>query len=232
MLGFSSSSPVSAALEVAMASYDSEKVAHIHEELHSHLPPEPGLRVKALESLLVEKGLLKTDAVDKWLDNLAEKIGPKNGARVIARSWVTPEFESTLRNDAMKAFKDLGLAESGGYELKAVFNSDTVHNLVVCTLCSCYPLRLIGMSPSWYKSNEYRSRAVREPRGVLEEFGVKLDADVEVRVWDSTSERRYIVVPQRPAGTEGWSEDQLAGLVTRNSMIGTHRDLRSGDGAA
>jgi nitrile hydratase len=232
MLGFSSSSLVSAALEVAMASYDSEKVAYIHEELHSHLPPEPGLRVKALESLLVEKGLLKTDAVDKWLDNLAEKIGPKNGARVIARSWVTPEFESTLRNDAMKAFKDLGLAEGGGYELKAVFNSDTVHNLVVCTLCSCYPLRLIGMSPSWYKSNEYRARAVREPRGVLEEFGVKLDGDVEVRVWDSTSERRYIVVPQRPAGTEGWSEDQLAGLVTRNSMIGTHRDLRSGDGAA
>jgi len=215
-----------------MASYDSEKVAHIHEDLHSHLPPEPALRVKALENLLVEKGLLKTDAVDKWLDNLAEKIGPKNGARVIARSWVTPEFERTLRNDAMKAFKDLGLAEGGGYELKAVFNSDTVHNLVVCTLCSCYPLRLIGMSPSWYKSNEYRARAVREARGVLEEFGIKLDGDVEVRVWDSTSERRYIVVPQRPAGTEGWSEDQLAGLVTRNSMIGTHRDLRPGDGAA
>src|SRR5215831_12176285 len=126
----------SAASEVAMASYDSDKVAHIHEELHSHLPSEPALRVKALESLLVEKGLLKTDAVDKWLDNFAEKIGPKNGARVIARSWVTPEFESTLRNDAMKAFKDLGLAEGGGYELKAVFNSDTVHNLVVCTLCS------------------------------------------------------------------------------------------------
>ena len=125
-----------------MASYDSEKVAHIHEDLHSHLPPEPALRVKALENLLVQKGLLKTDTVDKWLDNLAEKIGPKNGARVIARSWVTPEFESTLRNDAMKAFKDLGLAESGGYELKAVFNSDTVHNLVVCTLCSCYPAPL------------------------------------------------------------------------------------------
>jgi nitrile hydratase len=215
-----------------MASYDSDKVAHIHEELHSHLPPEPALRVKALESLLIEKGLLKTDAVDKWLDNLAEKIGPKNGARVIARSWVDSEFEGTLRNDAMKAFTDLGLAEGGGYELKAVFNSDTVHNLVVCTLCSCYPLRLIGMSPSWYKSNEYRARAVRDPRAVLEEFGVKLDEHVEVRVWDSTSERRYIVVPHRPAGTEGWSEDQLAELVTRNSMIGTHRDLRPGDGAA
>ena len=214
-----------------MASYDSDKVAHIHEELHSHLPPEPALRVKALESLLVEKGVLKTDAVDRWLDNLAEKIGPKNGARVIAKSWVDSEFEGILRNDAMQAFTALGLAKGGGYGLKAVFNSDTVHNLIVCTLCSCYPLALIGMSPSWYRSNEYRARAVREPRGVLEEFGVKLDGDVEVRVWDSTSERRYIVVPQRPAGTEGWSEDQLAGLVTRNSMIGTHRDLRPGDGA-
>ena len=215
-----------------MASYDSDRVAHIHQELHSHLPSEPALRVKALEDLLVEKGVLKTDAVDKWLDNLAEKIGPKNGARVIAKSWGDPEFDATLRNDAMKAFRDLGLAEGGGHELKALFNSDTLHNLVVCTLCSCYPLRLIGMSPGWYKSNEYRARAVRDPRGVLEEFGVKLDEHVEVRVWDSTSERRYIVVPQRPAGTEGWSEDQLAELVTRNSMIGTHRDLRQIDGVA
>ena len=215
-----------------MASYDSDKVAHIHEELHSHLPPEPALRVKALESLLVEKGVLKTDAVDKWLDNFAEKIGPKNGARVIAKSWVSPDFEGILRKDAMQAFTALGLAKGGGYGLKAVFNTDTVHNLVVCTLCSCYPLALIGMSPSWYKSNEYRARAVREPRGVLEEFGVKLDEHVEVRVWDSTSERRYIVVPQRPAGTEGWSEDQLAGLVTRNSMIGTYRDLCTSDGVA
>ena len=220
-----------------MASYDSDKVAHIHEELHSHLPSDPALRVKALESLLVEKGLLKTDAVDKWLDKFAEKIGPKNGARVIAKSWIDPEFEGTLRHDAVQAFSALGaldalgalgLAKGGDYRLKAVFNSDTVHNLVVCTLCSCYPIALIGMSPLWYKSNEYRARAVRDPRGVLEEFGVKLDEHVEVRVWDSTSERRYIVVPQRPAGTEGWSEDQLAGLVTRNSMIGTHRDLRPG----
>jgi len=215
-----------------MASYDSDKVAHIHEELHSHLPPEPALRAKALESLLVEKGVLKTDAVDRWLDNFAEKIGPKNGARVIARSWVDPEFEGSLRNDAMWAFTALGLAKGGGYGLKAVFNSDTVHNLVVCTLCSCYPLALIGIPPSWYKLNEYRARAVRDPRGVLQEFGVKLNEHVEVRVWDSTSERRYIVVPQRPAGTEGWSEDRLAELVTRNSMIGTHRDLRPGDGAA
>ena len=215
-----------------MASYDSDKVAHIHEELHSHLPPEPALRVKALENLLIEKGLLKTDDVDKWLDNVAEKVGPKNGARVIARSWVDPEFKGSLRNDAMQAFTALGLAKGGGYGLKAVFNSDTVHNLIVCTLCSCYPLALIGISPSWYKLNEYRARAVRDPRGVLEEFGVKLNEHVEVRVWDSTSERRYIVVPQRPAGTEGWSEDQLAGLVTRNSMIGTYRDLCPSDGVA
>jgi nitrile hydratase len=220
------------ALEVVMASYDSERVGHIHDELHSHLPSQSALRVKSLESLLVEKGLLKADAVDKWLDSFAEKIGPKNGARVIARSWVDAGFEATLRKDGLQAFQQLGLADVDAYELKAVFNTDEVHNLVVCTLCSCYPLRLIGMSPSWYKSNAYRARAVRDPRGVLAEFGVKLNEDIEIRVWDSTSERRYIVVPQRPAGTEGWSEDQLAKLITRDSMIGTHRDLRSGDGGA
>lgn len=215
-----------------MGSYDSEKIAHVHDELHSHLPSDSALRAKSLESLLVEKGLLKADSVDKWLDNLAEKIGPKTGARVIARAWTDPSFEATLRRDALQAFIDLGLADGPGYELKAVFNSDGVHNLVVCTLCSCYPLRLIGMSPSWYKSNEYRARAVRDPRGVLQDFGVKLDDDIEVRVWDSTSERRYIVVPQRPAGTDGLAEDELAKLITRDSMIGTHRDLRLGEGAA
>ena len=215
-----------------MGSYDSEKIAHIHDELHSHLPSEPALRTKALESLLVEKDLLKADSVDKWLDNLAEKIGPKNGARVIARSWTDPSFEAALRRDASQAFKDLGLADGPGYELKAVFNTKDVHNLVVCTLCSCYPLRLIGMSPSWYKSSEYRARAVRDPSGVLQDFGVKLDDDVEIRVWDSTSERRYIVVPQRPAGTDGLAEDELAKLITRDSMIGTHRDLRPREGAA
>lgn len=215
-----------------MGSYDSEKIAHIHDELHSHLPSDSALRVKSLESLLVEKGLLKADSVDKWLDNLGEKIGPKTGARVIARSWTDPSFEATLRRDALQAFKDLGLADGPGYELKAVFNSEVVHNLVVCTLCSCYPLRLIGMSPSWYKSNEYRARAVRDPRGVLQDFGVKVDDDIEVRVWDSTSERRYIVVPQRPAGTDGLAEDELAKLITRDSMIGAHRDLRLREGAA
>lgn len=208
-----------------MVSHDSDKIADIHRELHSHLPPDSALRVKALETVLVEKGFLQGDTVDNWLENYAEKIGPKNGARVIARSWVDPAFEKTLRDDAMKAFVELGLAEGGDMSLKAVFNSESEHNLVVCTLCSCYPLRLIGMSPAWYKSTEYRARAVRDPHGVLHEFGVELDDNVNLHVWDSTSERRYLVVPERPKGTEDWFEDELARLVTRNSMIGTHRDL-------
>ena len=208
-----------------MVSHDSDKIGKIHRELHTHLPPEPALRVKALESVLVEKGLLQPDAVDKWLDNYAEKIGPKNGAKVIARAWTDPEFRALLEADAMAAFRVVGFDEARSYELKAVFNTPTTHNLVVCTLCSCYPLRLIGMSPAWYKSTAYRARAVRDPHGVLREFGIQLGDDVEVRVWDSTSERRYLVVPERPSQTEGWSQEALAGLVTRNSMIGTHRDL-------
>ena len=208
-----------------MVSYDSDKIARIHRELHSHLPSEPALRAKALESVLVEKGLLQPDSVDKWLESYSEKIGPKNGARVIARAWRDPEFRALLEKDAMEAFRAIGFGDRG-YDLKAVFNTSTVHNLVVCTLCSCYPLRVIGMSPTWYKSAEYRARAVRDPHGVLREFGVELRDEVEVRVWDSTSERRYLVVPQRPSGTQDWSEEELAGLVTRNAMIGTERDLR------
>jgi nitrile hydratase subunit alpha len=216
-----------------MASYDSDKIAHIHQALHSHLPTEPALRVKTLESLLVEKGLLSADAVDVWLEKYAERVGPKDGAQVIARAWLDADFAERLRQDGMRGFIELGLVgEASGYELQAVFNTDDVHNLVVCTLCSCYPTRLIGMSPTWYKSNEYRARAVRDPRGVLRDFGVELSDEVEVRVWDATSERRYLVVPQRPAGTEGWSQDDLAALVTRNSMIGTHRDLSPKKGAA
>lgn len=207
-----------------MVTYDSNKVARIHRELHSHLPPEPGLRVKALETVLVEKGLLRGDDVDNWLENYAENVGPKNGAKVIARAWMDPEFADLLEAEAIAAFRAVGV-EAEGYELKAVFNTPTIHNLVVCTLCSCYPLRLIGMSPAWYKSAEYRARAVRDPLGVLREFGVNLGEDVEIRVWDSTSERRYIVIPERPAETEDWDEEVLTGLVTRNSMIGTHRDL-------
>ncbi len=207
-----------------MVSHDSKKIAEIHRELHSHLPSKPALRVKALETVLVEKNLLEPDSVDNWLENYAENVGPKNGAKVIARAWTDPEFEALLGKDAMAAFKAAGI-EVASYDLRAVFNTPTTHNLVVCTLCSCYPLRLIGMSPAWYKSTEYRARAVRDPRGVLREFGVELGDDVEVRVWDSTSERRYLVVPQRPSGTQNWSEEALAKLVTRNAMIGTQRDL-------
>jgi nitrile hydratase subunit alpha len=208
-----------------MISHDSDKMGELHRELHSVLPSEPALRVKALESALVAKGLLAPGSVDKWLENYSEKIGPKNGALVIARSWLEPDFKSLLEQDAIKAFEQTGFSVGGEWQLKALFNSPSIHNLVVCTLCSCYPLSLIGMSPLWYKSSEYRARAVREPRAVLQEFGVEIDDGVEVRVWDSTSERRYLVVPARPTGTEGWSRDDLARLVTRNSMIGTHRDL-------
>jgi nitrile hydratase len=192
-------------------SHASDKIGKIHRELHSDLPSEPALRAKALESVLVEKGLLQLDAVDNWLENFAEKIGPKNGATVIARAWRDPGFRALLEVDAIGAFRAAGF-DARDYDLKAVFNTPTIHNLVVCTLCSCYPNRLIGMSPAWYKSAEYRARAVRDPLGVLREFGVELDDNVEIRVWDSTSERRYLVVPERPSGTQDWSEDALTGL--------------------
>ena len=205
-----------------MTRHDSDAVAAIHRELHSHLPSEPALRAKALESLLVEKGMVDPAAVDAWVERYAEEIGPRNGARVVARAWVDPGFRQRLLDDASAAVKELGF-EHG--HLIAVENTPEVHNLVCCTLCSCYPHALLGMPPSWYKMAAYRSRAVREPRGVLAEFGVHLDDDVDVRVWDSTAELRFLVLPERPAGTEGWDEQRLAGLVTRNSMIGTDRDL-------
>ena len=205
-----------------MVEHSSDKIAHIHQKLHSHLPAEPALRTKALESLLVEKGMIDPATVDAWVDAHAETIGPKNGAKVIARSWVDEEFKARLLEDAGAAIEELGLLQG---HLTAVENTDDVHNLVVCTLCSCYPMGLLGMAPSWYKMAAYRSRAVREPRKVLEEFGVQLSPDIPVRVWDSTAELRYLVIPQRPAGTEDWDEERLAGLITRNAMIGTARDL-------
>lgn len=208
-----------------MTSYNSDKAAELHRELHSHLPPEPALRLKALETVLTEKGFLGPDAVDKWLDNYSENVGPLNGARVIARAWTDPAFAARLAKDAIGAFVEVVPSASPDYPLRAVFNTANVHNLIVCTLCSCYPLGLLGMSPSWYKSVEYRARAVRDPRGVLQEFGTQIPEEVEIKVWDSTSERRYMVVPQRPPETEGWSEEKLASLVTRNAMIGTERDL-------
>ena len=209
------------------SSYDSEKVAEIHRHLHSHLPPEPALRVKALESLLVEKGLVDPAALDAWIEAYTEEIGPKRGAAVVARAWVDEGFRARLLDDAAAAVAEMGFAGQASGHLKAVENTDTTHNLVVCTLCSCYPFAILGMAPAWYKANEYRARAVRDPRGVLAEFGVTVAPETAVQVWDSTAELRYMVIPQRPAGTEKFDEAALAALVTRNSMIGTD-DLKGG----
>ncbi len=208
-----------------MSSRDSDKVAAIHRELHDHLPSEPALRVKALESLLVEKGMLDSRAVDAWVELYTEEIGPKRGAQVVARAWTDPAFKTRLLANATAAIDEFGYAGPATAHLRAVENTPRIHNLVVCTLCSCYPFSILGLAPAWYKANEYRARAVREPRQVLKEFGVALDDAVEVRIWDSTAELRYLVVPERPAGTEGWDEHKLAALVTRNAMIGTDRDL-------
>ncbi len=208
-----------------MTDFDAEKVAHIHQQLHSHLPSEPALRVKALETLLVDKGLVDPQTIDAWIEAYTEHIGPKRGAQVVARAWVDPEYKQRLLRDAPGAIDELGFLGKATAHLKVVENTTTVHNLVVCTLCSCYPFGILGIAPAWYKAAAYRSRAVRDPRGVLAEFGVELEDGVEVRVWDSTAELRYLVLPQRPRGTDDLSEDELAALVTRNSMIGTERDL-------
>ncbi len=194
---------------------------HDHAHDHSHVPPDPALRVQALESLLVKKGLVDPESLNTIIDTYANEVGPKNGARVVAKAWCDPAYRDWLLKDASAAIGSLGYEGRQGEHIVAVENTDTVHNVVVCTLCSCYPWPVLGLPPAWYKSEAYRSRVVREPRAVLEEFGVSLAADVEVRVWDSTSEMRYLVIPQRPAGTEGWSEEDLAALVNRDSMIGT-----------
>lgn len=208
--------------------FDAEKVARIHQHLHSHLPSEPALRVKALETLLVEKGLVNSQTIDAWVEAYTDEIGPKRGAGVVARAWSDPDYKTRLLKDAPAAIDELGYLGKATAHLKVVENTESVHNLVVCTLCSCYPFSILGIAPAWYKAAAYRSRAVRDPRGVLSEFGVILDAGVEVRVWDSTAELRYLVLPQRPAGTEAMTEEDLAGLVSRNSMIGTDRDLGRG----
>jgi len=176
--------------------------------------------VRALESLLVEKGLVDPAALDALIDTYETKVGPRNGARVVARAWVDPAYKARLLEDASSAIAELGYMGRQGEDMVALENTPRVHNLVVCTLCSCYPWPVLGLPPVWYKSAPYRSRAVLDPRGVLREFGVELGDDVEVRVWDSTSEMRYLVLPERPAGTEGMSEEALARLVTRDSMIG------------
>ncbi len=184
---------------------------------HSHPESSASVRARALESLLVEKGLTSSDVVDKVISAYEDDIGPRNGAKVIARAWVDPEYKARLLANATDAVEELGY---GGALLAVVENTPDVHNLVVCTLCSCYPSALLGLPPTWYKSFAYRSRAVIEPRAVLKEFGLELPESKEVRVWDSSSELRYLVLPERPAGTEGLSEEQLAELVTRDSMIG------------
>ena len=199
-----------------------EVIAH----LHAHLPPDPALRVKALESLAVERGLVARETLDAWTELYRDHVGPMRGAQVVARSWLDPEFRTRLLADAGAVLHDFGYHGHATGHLKAVENTADTHNLVVCTLCSCYPFALLGMSPIWYRSPAYRARAVREPRAVLAEFGVTLPEGVGIKVWDSTAELRYLVVPQRPAGTEGWSEEQLAALVTRDSMIGTDRALK------
>ena len=192
---------------------------HGHEHGHHHREPESvlSLRVRALESLLVERKLVSSEAVDRIVSAYEQDIGPHNGAKVVARAWLDPAYKQRLLADGTAAIGELGF---GGVDLKVVENRPGVHNMVVCTLCSCYPHALIGLPPVWYKSFEYRSRAVREPRVVLREFGVDLPESVEIRIWDSSAELRYLVLPERPAGTEGLSEAELAGLVTRDAMIG------------
>lgn len=194
---------------------------HDHDHDHdNHLDPMAA-RVLALETILVAKGLIDPAAIDAIVETYETKVGPRNGARVIARAWTDPAYADRLKQDATAAIAELGYAGRQGEHMQAVFNTDETHNLVVCTLCSCYPWTVLGLPPVWYKAPPYRSRAVIDPRGVLEEFGLALPNDMRIRVWDSTAELRYLVVPMRPAGTDGWDEARLAGLVTRDSMIGT-----------
>jgi nitrile hydratase len=196
---------------------------HDHDHAHQAVPSDPTLRVKALESLLVEKGLVDRAALDALVDTYEHKVGPRNGARVVARAWVDPAYKKRLLADASAAMKELGYSGMQGEDMLVVENTPKVHNLVVCTLCSCYPWPVLGLPPVWYKSSPYRSRAVIDPRGVLREFGLELPDDVEVRVWDSTAELRYLVLPERPAGTEKLNEEQLAALVSRDAMVGTSK---------
>jgi nitrile hydratase len=190
------------------------------EHQHQSVPSDMTLRVKALESLLVEKGLVDAAALDALVDTYENKVGPRNGAKVVARAWVDAAYKKRLLEDAPKAIAELGFLSTQGEHMVVLENTPHVHNMVVCTLCSCYPWPVLGLPPVWYKSAPYRSRAVIDPRGVLKEFGVEVSADVEVRVWDSTAELRYIVLPERPAGTGKLTEEALAALVTRDAMIG------------
>jgi len=208
-----------------------DTAAHVQDHEHSHghahqaVPSDMALRVKSLESLLVEKGLVDRAALDALIDTYEHKIGPRNGAQVVARAWTDPAYKQRLLTDADQAIAELGFGGQQGEHMVVVENTNAVHNLVVCTLCSCYPWAVLGLPPVWYKSAPYRSRSVIDPRGVLREFGLDLPDDIEVRVWDSTSEVRYLVLPERPAGAEALSEEELSAMVTRNSMIGVAKVL-------
>jgi nitrile hydratase len=193
---------------------------HDHHHDHQDVPSDLTLRVKALESLLVEKGIVDPAALDALIDTYQHKVGPRNGARVVAHAWVDPAYKQRLLSDASDAIAELGYSGRQGEHMLVLENTPRIHNLVVCTLCSCYPWSVLGLPPVWYKSAPYRSRAVIDPRGVLREFGLDLAEDVEVRVWDSTAELRYLVLPERPDGTEGLTEEALAALVTRDAMVG------------
>ncbi len=203
-------------------------MTHDHHDDHHHSHHDHGsdltemqLRTRALETILLEKGYIDPAALDELVDIYEKKIGPRNGAQVVAKAWVDPKFRKLLFEDGTAAIGSLGFGGRSGNHLVALENTPTVHNMVVCTLCSCYPWAVLGLPPLWYKSAPYRARTVADPRGVLRDFGVELPKDTEIQVWDSTAELRYLVVPMRPAGTEGWSEEKLAELVTRDSMIGT-----------
>jgi nitrile hydratase len=210
-----------------MAPHDGHPDSDVSSGGHAHPPghaagPDPlTRRVQRLEAVLVEKGYVDPAAVDALIETYESEIGPRNGARVVAKAWSDPAYRERLRADATAAIAELGYGGRQGEHMVAVENGGGVHNLVVCTLCSCYPWPVLGVPPTWYKSAAYRSRAVLDPHGILEEFGVALPEETEVRVWDSTAEIRYLVIPERPAGTDGWTEERLADLVTRDSMIGT-----------
>jgi nitrile hydratase len=201
--------------------HDHDGHGHGHDHHHDNQYSDMQARVRALESLLTEKGLIDPAAIDEIVETYETRVGPRNGAKVVARAWSDSTFAEWLKKDASAAIASLGFTGRQGEHMRAVFNTPETHNMVVCTLCSCYPWAVLGLPPVWYKAPAYRSRAVIDPRGVLDEFGVSLPEGTRIRVWDSTAELRYLVVPLRPEGTDGFSEEQLAALVTRDAMIGT-----------
>jgi len=225
--GFLTTAVGAAGAAAASSQVNAGEAAHDHQEP----PSDMTLRVKSLESLLVEKGLVDPAALDALVDTFEHKVGPRNGARVVAKAWTDPAYKRRLLADADRAIAELGYTGQQGEHMIVLENTPTVHHMVVCTLCSCYPWPTLGLPPVWYKSAPYRSRAVIDPRGVLTEFGLEISDDVEVRVWDSTAEIRYLVLPERPAGTEGMGEDALAALVTRDSMIGVGKATLARSGA-